>query len=234
MNSSPGDEQIPLSLRLPDQPGFDQYVIGENSEALQSLRSVCKGSKQSCIFLWGPAGCGISHLLQATCTLADNLGLKVYYLPLQVNTELQPAILENIESMDIICIDDLDLICGKQEWEQSIFHLYNKLRESGKNIIMGSHQSARNIPLQLEDLKSRLSWDLVFHINLLGDPDKIEVLKRRADLRGFRLSHDVAEYVVKHASRDLKNLIKILDDLENASLVQQKKLTIPFVKSVIF
>lgn len=228
------DGQIPLALSLPELPGFDQFVVGDNLKVVQILGSICKGSKHACIYLWGPAGCGISHLLQATCLQADNYGRKVSYLPLCVHTDLKPEILENYDNMDIVCIDDVELIAGKPEWEQALLHLYNRIRDAGKNMIFGSHVNPQVISVNLQDLKSRLSWDLVFHIELLGDMDKIEVLKRRANMRGFKLPHEVAEYIVRHANRELPSLLTMLDVLEKATLTRQKKLTIPFVKSVLF
>lgn len=225
--------QIPLALALKEKPGFELFVVGENIEALQSLKSIAKGAKHSCIYLWGQTGIGISHLLQATCILADETSLRIAYVPLNDQSHLDPQFLENLDSMDIVCIDDIDIIAGIAKWEQPLLHLYNRLRENGCAMIMGAHTSPQALKFELQDLKSRMSWDLVYHIKSLDDSDKIEMMQRRAQARGFKLSSEVADYIVKRVRRDMPSLIALLDDMEKATLAEKRKLTIPFVKNLL-
>lgn len=229
----PAGVQLPLALNLKEKPGFDLLIVGDNTEAIYQARRSARGISHTSLYLWGQHGCGISHLLQAACIQADAESLGVAYIPLADSAALDPRILENLDNMDLVCIDDMDAICGQPVWELALLHLYNRMREAGTRLIIGAHASPRKISLQLADLKSRMSWDLVYHIKPLGDPDKIDALQRRATARGFELPRDVAEYIVNRTARDMPNLIACLDELEKASLVQQRKLTIPFVKKVI-
>lgn len=223
--------QIPLALALRDKPGFESFVVGENTEVLLSIKSIAKGIKHTGLYVWGPGGSGVSHLLQAACMLAHDQRRAVAYVPLTDQAILDPDLLENMDSMDMVCIDDIDLVCGKPHWEQAILHLYNRLRENRRNLLIGAHTSPQALAMQLPDLKSRMSWDLVYHLQALGDADKIEVLQRRADARAFELPREVAEYIVNRSRRDLPDLLSILDRLELATLAEQRKLTIPFVKT---
>jgi DnaA family protein len=78
-----------------------------------------------------------------------------------------------------------------------------------------------------------MGWDLIFHLEPLSDLEKINVLQQRAHLRGFELSDEVAEYLVKRVKRDLPSLIKLLNKFDDATLVEKRKLTVPFVKSLL-
>lgn len=225
--------QIPLALALREKPGFDLFVVGDNVEALQALKSIARGAKQSSLYLWGQSGNGISHLLQAACIFADENGRRIAYVSLGDHAELDPRILENMESMDIICIDDIDAISGETTWEQTLLHLFNRLREKKGVMLMGAHTSPQALKFELQDLKSRMAWDLVYHIKPLDDADRIEMLQRRAQARGFELSREVAEYIVNRVRRDMLSLIALLDELEQATLAEQRKLTIPFVKGLL-
>ena len=225
--------QIPLALGLKEKPGFDLFVIGENNEAVQNIKSLARGGQQSSMYVWAQTGNGVSHLLQAACMLADHQRRQVAYVPLRDHGRLDPQLLENLDAMDMVCVDDIDAITGILEWEQPLLHLYNRLRDQGRVMLIGAHTSPQTIELQLPDLKSRMAWDLVYHLKQLGDQDKIEVLQRRAEARAFDLPRDVAEYIVKRARRDLPSLIALLDDLEKATLAEQRKLTIPFVKTLL-
>jgi DnaA-homolog protein len=219
--------QIPLALGIRERPGFDLFVTGENREAVEGIKKIAKGA----MYVWAQPGNGISHLLLAACMQANEQGKQVAYIPLVEHSKLDPEVLENLDNMDMVCIDDIDAVAGIPGWEQPLLHLYNRLRDKGCSMLIGAHNSPQSINFQLQDLKSRMSWDLVYHIKPLNDQDKIQVLQRRAEARAFDLPKEVAEYLVNRVRRDLPNLITLLDELEKATLAEQRKLTIPFVKS---
>jgi DnaA-homolog protein len=225
--------QIPLALGLQDKPGFELFVVGNNAEVLHGIKSIARGIKHSGLYIWGQPGSGVSHLLQAACMLAHDQGRAVAYVPLLEQANLDPDLLDNMDSMDMVCIDDIDLIAGQPHWELAILHLYNALRENRHSLLIGAHTSPQALPMQLPDLKSRMNWDLVYHLQALDDADKIEVLQRRADARAFELPREVAEYIVNRSRRGLPDLLSILDRLEQATLAEQRKLTIPFVKTCL-
>lgn len=221
--------QIPLALGIRERPGFDLFVTGENHEAVKGIQNIAKGT----MYVWSQPGNGISHLLLAACTQANEQGKQVAYIPLAEHSKLNPQVLENLDTMDMVCIDDIDAVAGLPEWEQPLLHLYNRLRDNGCIMLIGAHASPQSINFQLQDLKSRMNWDLGYQIKPINDQDKIEVLQRRAKARAFDLPAEVAEYLVNRVRRDLPNLITLLDELEKATLAEQRKLTIPFVKSRI-
>ena len=185
------------------------------------------------VYLWGRTGTGKSHLLQASCTAAAQAQLNIAYIPLGEAESLSPQLLEGLEDLALICLDDIDSIAGNSEWEQAIFHLYNKLRDVHTPLVITAQHSPKGSPIQLPDLKSRLAWDHVYHLLPLDEKSALLALQGRARSRGFDLPDEVSDYLLKRVARDMHNLFAILDKLDKASLIAKKKLTVPFVKDLL-
>jgi len=233
MNQPISGGQIPLQFGFRETADFENFIEGSNSEACTVSRSIALGETIHSIYLWGQVATGKSHLLQAVCNLASQHDLNVAYIPLSQHAEFSPEMLEGLEHLAIVCVDDVDSIAGQEDWEQALFHLYNRLREQQKPMLMTGSTGPRDLAFQLQDLKSRVSWDLTYHLQALSDEDKINLLQKRADTRNFEIPKEVAAYLVKNVKRDLPSLLELLDKLDLATLTEQRKLTIPFVKTLI-
>lgn len=226
-------QQIPFSFGHFDRFDFDSYLPGQNEQTVAYLKRLVAGHEIKNLYLWGEAGTGKSHLLQAMCTSLSILGKKPAYIPLSELDKFSPEMLHGLEQLDLICIDALDHIAGKENWEEAIFHLFNRLREQRRPMVMTARNSPQGLPIALPDLKSRLSWDVVYHLLPLSEAQRLQVLQQRAKLRGFDLPGEVSEYLIKRVSRDMHSLLDWLNKLDDASLVAKKKLTIPFVKQLL-
>jgi len=227
--SSQEPVQFPLQLTLSEDTSFDNYFFANNAEAINSL----KDPGQTLIFIWGTESVGKTHLLQALFNFYLEQDLSAYYLPFRQIDGLSVEMLENLEQQKLLCLDDIHLVAGKDEWEQAIFHLFNRFKETGNKLIFSANANAENVPFFLPDLKSRLQWGLTYQLQALSDDDKIKVLKIRAEEKQWSLSDEVAAFLIRRVSRDMQQLIVLLDKLDYASLAQQRKLTIPFVKKYL-
>ncbi|MBB70934.1 MAG: DnaA regulatory inactivator Hda [Legionellales bacterium] len=227
-------QQLTLSgLRLQDAATFANFYPGDNPQVVGFLQQCMTSELEQFVYLWGTAGSGRSHLLQACCHAANEQGLGAMYLPLAEVKNLSEAILEGIESMALIAIDDIDVIAGLHNWEEALFHLYNRLREAQCRLIVAGDQAPAHLPIQLADLRSRLSWGVTFQVQVLSDADKMAALQMRAKVRGMSLPEDVGQFLLRRCPRDTNELFTILDKLDHASLEAQRRLTIPFVKEVL-
>lgn len=226
-------QQLSLSIQLRDDATFVNFTAADNAALLEQLQRGLVDPDEQFFYCWGNEGVGKSHLLQACCHAADQLGLSAVYIPLELTSELSPEMLEGLEHCDIICIDNISQVAGDADWEEALFHLYNRIREQQHTLIVTGNQSPTQLPIQLADLRSRLAWGLVYQVRPLSDADKLATLTARAKQRGFHMSQEVAEFLLKRVARDMKSLFTILDQLDQASLQQQRPITIPFVKSVL-
>lgn len=228
--------QLPLGVRLRDDATFANYYPGANPVALGYVERLCEddaGWTENLIYLWGAPGVGRSHLLQAACLRFEQRGEQAVYLPLTELAEHGPALLDGLEQCALVCLDDLQAVAGRADWEEALFHLFNRLRDVGRCLLLSAAAAPRELSVQLPDLRSRLSLALVFQLQLLSDEDKLRALQLRASRRGLQLPDDVARFILTRGSRSMSDLFALLERLDQASLQAQRKLTIPFLKEVL-
>lgn len=231
--------QLALSVQLPDDEVFDSYYLESNSSVVSQLSlfventQIKKSNQPGCFYLFGLTGVGKSHLLHACSAYASQLDITSVCLSCAELLQLSVEVLDGLEQIDFICLDDIQLIAGNKVWEQAIFDLYNKVLEQSNSLLITGDQSVGQLGLTLPDLKSRLSWGLTEQIKPLSDIEKIRALQFRASKRGLLLSDDAANFLLNRLSREMANLIASLDILDKASIREQRKITIPFIKVVL-
>lgn len=224
--------QLTLDLQLKDSFTFNNFVSGENQVLIDLLKSQGDATEKQ-IYIWGSHNTGKTHLLQALCQYLSQQNLNISYLPMQQMIDYSPEVFQGQESMDICCIDDVQLLQGKTDWQESLFDLINRLRESNKRLIITASQPPTDIDLELKDLISRLQWGPVFKLVELNDAEKCQALQQRAEARGFELADNVSNFLLNNYNREMADLYSMLDTLDKAQLQQHRRLTIPFVKSVL-
>ena len=226
-------QQIPFKFEPRESYTFDTYVSGAN-ELLLGLVSQCaiKTGEQQ-VYIWGDEGQGKSHLLQAACNFASQNNLTVCYLPANQLIDQDPQIFDGLESLDLICIDDVHSLSGNEQWEKALFNLINRCRENSTSLLFSSQVAPEQLNIRLADLQSRLLWGPVLRLQGLSDEEKFEALRHRALQKGLELPENVADYLMRHYPRDLFGLFERLDKLDTASMASQRRLTIPFVKTVL-
>lgn len=226
--------QLPLKVMLDDSATFENFLVSSaNRQALNYLNPKPNGMIEQFTCLWGNKGAGCTHLLQATCHREDALQRSVFYIPLNNHHEFSPEIFEGLESMNLICLDEVDSIAGNAEWEYALFSLFNRLRESGTRLLIATHASPRNLQITLADLLSRLQSGVVFQIQSLDDADKIAALQLRARHRGFEITEEVASYVLQRSDRGMDSLFDLLERLDQHSLETKRRITIPLVRELM-
>ncbi len=229
--------QLSLSVQLPDDETFQSFLSQENHAVVIRLQQFIdlvakRESEPSALYLFGKQGVGKSHLLHACCSYADSLGLSSLCLSFAELEQFSVEMLDGLESIDVICLDDIHLIAGNSIFESAVFDLFNRITEQGKYLVISGDQNVSNLTIELPDLKSRLSWGLTEKVLPLNDDGKISALQFRAQQRGLFLSYDVAKFLLTRLSREMSYLINALDELDKASIREQRKITIPFIKEI--
>ncbi|RUR40721.1 DnaA regulatory inactivator Hda [Vreelandella populi] len=226
--------QLPLGVGLRDDATFNNYYASAtNASLVEHLTRQFQSNSEPFIYLWGAPGSGRSHLLQAACHAASDADKRALYLPLTDLGHFPPFMLEDIERLDLVAIDDLEYVVGRKRWEEALFHAFNRLRDAGKQLVIASSAAPRQLNVALPDLASRLTWGVTFHLHPLNDEDRLAALRLRANVRGLQLPDDVGRYILHRGPRELGELCRAIETLDQASLSAKRKLTIPFVKSAL-
>lgn len=224
--------QVPLPFEFHGSQDFDSYYAGPNLFAVESLKaSIGAGERERFLFIWGGSGFGKSHLLKATCSAAATAGQKACFLPFSELGNSRPDLLEDLEDYRLVCIDDIDSVAGRSDWEAALFHFFNRHREGSKPLVVSASLPPQRLRIQLRDLASRLQWGLTLELRGLGDEDKLGALTFKARQLGLSLPREVGRFLLSRYPRDLPTLWKMLESLDYASLSEQRRLTIPFLKS---
>lgn len=219
-------KQLALGVRLRADAVFASFWPGLNREIVAAVQMPASPP----LWLWGASGSGKTHLLQAVCAAA---GEAAAYFPLTRPLALPPEALAGFERTRVLCVDDADAVAGDLAWETALFRLFNEAAELRTRLIFAAAAPPRQANWCLEDWRSRAAACVVYQLHELDDDGRIEALRLRAAQRGLQLPYETAEYLLKRMPRDLRSLFEILDQLDEASLAAQRRLTIPFIRDAL-
>ncbi|MBR9805476.1 DnaA regulatory inactivator Hda [bacterium] len=227
-------EQVPLALRLDSEASFDNFWPAGNEAVMHALTALAAKPEQQWLYLAGQSGSGVSHLLQATVNAATEAHCQAMYFDLrEVASSSAVESLVGFEQFDLVVLDHIDAIAGKEDWELALFSLLNRLREAQRALLCGAAQVPAQLPLDLSDLRSRLAWAACYQLRELDDAGKMAWLAFMAERRGLELNDDVAAFMLRRCTRDSRSLVAAVERLDKASMTYQKRLTVPFVKQVL-
>ena len=238
--------QLPLPVTLPIDENFDSFVNTGNEEVVSILEQIAAGLpywresyelgplsslQLPLLTLLGSSATGKSHLLFATChQLADKV-VSHLYLNLNDYQSWSHDIFEGLENLSLIALDNIHAISGDMVWEEALFDLLNRVVETKRALVIcTSHLGPSNPAFILPDLRSRLAWGVIYHVNQLDDAGREEAVRLRAEERGLKLSKQARQFLLHHSERDLKSLMSLLARLDTRSLQEQKRLSVAMVK----
>ncbi len=225
--------QRPLQFEFNANRSFSDFFAGSNREAVSHLQQCVSGNSEQLIYLWGEAGLGKSHLLQASCRLAQQYDKTSFYLALNKPNLPDPAILDGLDEFNLVCIDDIDNLAGNTAWEHAFFTFFNRQRGRNNRLILAAAVSPKHIALDLIDLRTRLSWGLTLKLQTPSEADRLALLSYKAQRLGFDISPQVGQFLLTHYARDLPSLWNLLDKINHETLAAKRKLTIPFLKQIL-
>ena len=217
-------KQLLLDIARPPAPTLDNFVPGRNSELVIELYALANGaSHERFIYLWGDHGSGRSHLLRAVVQAARGNGRHATWLD-------AAATIFNAADDAFFAADDVHLFDA--EAQIALFNLHNRIRDGRGTLIASGNAAPWQLALRA-DLVTRLAAGLVYQVHGLDDGEKSAALRRHADARGFRLPHDVSDYLLRHARRDMPSLLALLDALDRYSLETKRAITIPLLRELL-
>lgn len=224
--------QIPLPFSPGDKAAFENFWNGHNSELVSALQTAVTTNQPKLIYYYGLSGAGKSHLMYASLRLAGDQGNPTSYLGLS-NDLVDEDILEQVDSNHLICIDDVDHWAGNEAKERALFALFEKIKHAAGQLIVSSNAAPTAAGFVIPDLISRFSSGLLYPLHALTDEQQFEALKMRARYRGLSISDDAVRFLLRRSSRDAADLFNTLDQIDKASLIEKRRITIPFLQTVL-
>ena len=218
--------QLGLPISLDSKMLLDNFL--GNKQLLDFIAQLYVDKSSTEIYVYGSSGLGKTHLLQGAALRALSDQQSAMYI--DCDNSLPEHVLESIEQLNWISIDNIDAINDNQQ--DLFFDLYNRAKQAKVSMII----SGSDLPSELgvmKDLKTRLALATIFRLQPLDDELTMLVLNNQMIDRNLSIDSKVYEYLFKYYSRDVKVLLKAIDDLDKASLQEKQSITIPFVKKTL-
>jgi DnaA family protein len=211
--------QLPLHLAAASEPGFGNFLPGANAAALDHLRRLRPPAPP--VYLWGPAGSGKSHLLQALAAAVRAQGGSV----LRLGDDWPPA-----DGPRLLLIDDCELLDAAGQAEA--FRAFVEAATQGVQVAAAGRVPPVDLSLR-EDLRTRLGWGLVFGLQPLTEAETRDALRSEAAGRGIPLPDDLLDHLMTRFARDLKHLMTLLDRLDRYALARKRAVTVTLLRQML-
>ena len=224
--------QLPLGVRIADRAVFASFLPAQNLQVIEHLRRVARGEATGATWICGATGVGKSHLLQAVSAEASGAARSGYF-PLAEIMRLGVGALEGLPQLDCVCFDDIDRVTGKPDWELALFGLLREIEERGGRLVASATAPPALVEWSLPDLGSRFGAAAIFQMRTLDEHEQQQALQLHAHVRGFELPDETAHWLQRRYPRDMRTLYTLLDTLDEAALIAQRRLTVPFIRSVL-
>ena len=249
-NSLSSDEESIINAGLNPKYTFDTFVVGENNNfahAASLAVAESPGEIYNPLFIYGGVGLGKTHLMQSigNYIIKRNPSLKVMYVTSEVFTnELIESIKtekntsnknfrDKYRNVDVLLIDDIQFIIGKESTQDEFFHTFNTLRESKKQIIISSDRPPKDFETLEERLRSRFEWGLIADISPPNYETRMAILHKKGELEGYNIDNEILEYIATNVKSNIRELEGSLTKLVAFSKLTRSDINIHFAEDVL-
>ena len=228
-------KQLLFPFQVDRRASFDNFfTTPKNSVLLDRLREIIQSKTPHEVLIDGLKGSGKSFLIQSICNEYSQLQNQLAFVPRSKALDMGVEVLHNLASLDVVCIDDLQLISANREWEIAVFNLINECQQSGCSLIfsIGSDLTLNNL-IELPDLLSRIKRMENMTLSPIIDNDLLDALVFISKQLDINLEDAELEFLLKNHVRDLSILVQSLVLLDQRGGELKRKITIPFIKEIL-
>ena len=246
-----GPSQEPMfaspSSQLNRKFRFDNYVVGScNQFAHAAARAVANSPSRTYnpLFIYGGSGMGKTHLMHSigTALTEQYASMRIVYTSSErfmnemincIKTDRMPAFHRFYRSADVLLIDDIHILAGKERTQEEFFHTFNELYEHQKQIVVSSDSTPKSTPGLVDRLRSRFEWGLMVDIQPPDVETKMAILDKKAELEGVTLPEDVRVYIATKTKSNVRELEGALVKLVAFSSVMGTPITLAMAQQVL-
>ena len=227
--------QLIFPFQINQKASFENFFCSpDNAELITRLNDLVVNKNADELIINGAAGSGKSFLMQAICNELSSSGKQFAFMPMSKAINMGVEIFQNLASLDAVCIDDLQLILSKGEWEIALFNLINECQQFGCSMILslGGNQSLEEIA-QLPDLLSRIKRMEFMKLQAVQDEFLNQALDFVSQQLDINLEKSELEFLLKHQTREFSLLVDNLIALDKQAASLKRKITIPLIKETL-
>jgi len=226
---------------------FDNYVVGScNQFAHAAARAVANSPSRSYnpLFIYGGVGMGKTHLMHAIGReLLDHYaGMRIVYTSSErfmneiircIRSDRMPAFHRHYRSADVLLVDDIQVLAGKERTQEEFFHTFNELYDHQKQIVISSDSAPKSTPGLVERLRSRFEWGLMVDIQPPDLETKMAILDKKAEMEGVTLPEDVRIYIATKTKSNVRELEGALVKMIAYSSVTGTPITLAMAQQIL-
>ena len=241
------DPAAPTPLVLDPRYTFENFILGPSNQiAYAAARAVADNPSRSTnpLFIYGSVGLGKTHLLQAICheLLRRHAGYRIVYLSCETFTNqfvsaLQrnrvDAFRERYRTADMLVIDDIHFLAGKERTAEEFFHTFNALHQHGRQIVISSDAPPADIPTLTDRMITRFKWGLVERLERPETETRMAILRHKADSAGLALPGDVVEYIAANVRDSVREIEGALASVRSRSELEKRPVDLALARAAL-
>jgi chromosomal replication initiator protein len=245
--ASPAEREGTATATLNPKYTFESFVVGSSNQfAHAAARAVAEIPSKSYnpLFLYGGVGLGKTHLMHAIghYIQARSRHLKLLYISTDrfineminaIRFDRLPGFREKFRSIDVLLVDDIQFIAGKDRTQEEFFHIFNALHDTQKQIVISSDCPPRQIPTLEERLHSRFEWGLIADIQAPDLETKVAILRKKAEAERVEMSENVALFIASKVKTNIRELEGSLIRLIAYASLTGRDIDLPLAQEVL-
>nr|WP_294677635.1 chromosomal replication initiator protein DnaA [uncultured Blautia sp.] len=229
---------------------FDTFVVGSNNKFAQAAAlavAESPGDTYNPLFIYGGAGLGKTHLMHSIAhfILEHNKDSKVLYV---TSEEFTNELIETIRNgnntamskfrdkyrnIDVLLVDDIQFIIGKESTQEEFFHTFNSLHSAKKQIIISSDKPPKDMEILEERFRSRFEWGLIADITLPDYETRMAILHKNEEMNGYNISEDVIKYIATNIKSNIRELEGAFNKVMAGAKLEKKEVTLELAEQAL-
>ena len=229
---------------------FETFVVGDNNNfahAASLAVAESPGDTYNALFIYGGAGLGKTHLMHSIAhyIIEHNENSKVLYVTSEEftnelietirngNNSAMSKFREKYRNIDVLLVDDIQFIIGKESTQEEFFHTFNSLHSAKKQIIISSDKPPKDMEILEERFRSRFEWGLIADITLPDYETRMAILHKKEELEGYNISEEVIKYIATNIKSNIRELEGAFNKVMASSKLEKKEVTLELAEQAL-